>query len=279
MNASAEPMSPPAWRYLLVLLLVTCLGLSGCTSRAKTPADQQQRALNSLKGHTWFDSDKVSYRRPKVSNELDVPTRVSGWEAVSNPITPGTPRRNWGNWNWDFFGLSLSAFVWLGLGLLLAALAMLLAVVSVQSWNPGKQLTKQTQAIEIDPTRVADLPFEAQAEMQDPLEAARRMAGAGDYDGAAQFLYGYMLLALDRAGQIVLHRGKTNRMYMLELSGQRVLRDLLQPAMLAFEDVFFGRKAIERARFTQLWNNLDQFHRELQPAMQGRELTAEVVST
>ncbi len=141
-------------------------------------------------------------------------------------------------------------------------------------WAQPKSLRKQSNAIAIDPTRVVDLPFDAREEMLDPLQAARKMAEAGDYDGAVQYLYGYMLLALDRAGQIVLHRGKTNRMYMLEL-GSRTLRDLLKPTMLAFEDVFFGRHAIDRARFTQLWNNLDQFHAELAPVMQGQQLASE----
>ncbi|MGN6134986.1 MAG: hypothetical protein ACTHOU_10820, partial [Aureliella sp.] len=67
--------------------------------------------------------------------------------------------------------------------------------------------------------------------------------------------------------KIVLHRGKTNRMYWHELGSNRQLRELLLPAMLAFEDVFFGRHSIDRERFFAIWNQLDNFHRMLAPAI------------
>lgn len=263
----------------LCLIFLCMLALQvGCTTRAKDAADQQQRAIDTLKGRPWLDSEKMAYKPPNVSNEFDSPVRVNGWEAPPpKPKAAPAPGRTWGTgWSLGFFDGGFAVIVWVILGASLLFLAAVLAGFSMKSWSRSKRLSKQVNAITIDPTRVVDLPFEAQVEMNDPLEAARRMASAGDYDGAVQFLYGYMLLALDRAGQIVLHRGKTNRMYMFELSGSRPLRDLLQPAMLAFEDVFFGRHVIDRERFTQLWNNLDRFHQELHPVMQGRELATEV---
>lgn len=257
------------------------MGIAGCTRRAKDSADQEQRAMETLKGRPWYDSEKLAYRPPKTSVDFDSSVRVDGWETPPKSATPTpAPTATTGSWRWGLFDGGFAAIVWFGLGIALIALAAVLAGSSMRLWGGNKRLSQQAKAITIDPARVADLPFEAREEMQDPLEAARRMATAGDYDGAVLFLYGYMLLALDRAGQIVLHRGKTNRMYMFELSGQRMLRDLLQPAMLSFEDVFFGRHATSRERFTELWNNLDRFHKELEPVMQGRELvTAEVAST
>lgn len=273
--------------FALMLQLWLCIcGLSlvafqmGCTAKAKDAADQEQRALDTLKGRPWYDAEKQAYRTPNVSSEFDSSIRVNGWEAAPKPPKPTPPpAAGGGNWNWGFSGLDFSIIVWVILGIALIVLAVVLAGSSMKNWGRTQRLSKQLDAIQIDPTRVVDLPFEAESAMQDPLEGARRLAMAGDYDGAVQYLYGYMLLALDRAGQIVLHRGKTNRMYMFELSGQRTLRDLLQPTMLAFEDVFFGRHAIDRERFTMLWNNLDRFHQELQPVMQGRELAGEVVPT
>ena len=261
-------------------LLVMAMGVSGCTKRAKDSVDQEERAMETLKGRPWYDSEKLAYRPPKTSSDFDSPVRLNGWEATPKAPSPAPPPGGTlGNWRWGLFDGGFAAIVWLILGVALIALAIVLAGTSMKFWGGRKRLNLQAKAIAIDPARVVDLPFEAQQEMQDPLEAARRMASVGDYDGAVLFLYGYMLLALDRAGQIVLHRGKTNRMYLFELGGQRVLRDLLQPAMLAFEDVFFGRHPTSSARFTELWNNLDRFHKELEPVMQGRELvTAEVAS-
>lgn len=271
----ATSMRPFIWLACLLALYAAPLG---CTRRAENATDQQQRAMETLKGRSWYDSKNLAYRPPEVSRQFDSPIRVNGWEWVPPAPKTTAPGRAWGNWNWSLFDGGISVFVWLCLGIGLLVLALILAGSSMKFWSQPKKLSRQANAIAIDPARVVDLPFEARDEMQDPLQAARRMAEGGDYDGAVQFLYGYMLLALDRAGQIVLHRGKTNRMYMFELSGQRRLRELLQPAMLAFEDVFFGRHPIDRTRFTQLWNNLDAFHNELAPVMQGREMATEVAS-
>ena len=153
------------------------------------------------------------------------------------------------------------------LGIALVGVAILLAVVSVRNWRPVASHADLFKAIAIDPARVADLPFEAQIEMQDPLAYARHLVSQGFYDEAILFLYGYMLLALDRAGKIVLHRGKTNRMYLHELVNEPRLRELLVPAMLAFEDVFFGRHRLEPQRFLKIWAQLDNFHRALAPAI------------
>ncbi len=268
-------------------LVMGCVGLlclavltSGCTTRAKDSANQEQRAMDTIKGRSWYDSEKLAYRPPKVSREFDTDVRVNGWEAEEKPTNPAPPpaRGAWRNWTLGAFDSGLAIFIWVALAIGLVILAILLAGSSVKGWSRKKQLSKKAKAIVIDPARVVDLPFESKVEMDDPLETARRLASSGDYDAAVQYLYGYMLLALDRAGQIVLHRGKTNRMYMFELSGLRTLKDLLQPAMLAFEDVFFGRHSIDQARFTQLWSNLDLFHRELEPVMQGRELAAEAAN-
>lgn len=280
-NTKTRPSVAQIVKFWLCICMLSLVAFQiGCTSKAKDAADQEQRALETLNGRPWYDAEKQAYRTPTVSSELDSPIRVNGWEAAPKPPKPTPPPAAGGaNWNWGFSGMDFSIIVWVVLGIALIALAAVLAGASMKNWRGTQRLSKQLDAIQIDPTRVVDLPFEAESAMQDPLEGARRLAMAGDYDGAVQYLYGYMLLALDRAGQIVLHRGKTNRMYMFELSGQRTLRDLLQPTMLAFEDVFFGRHAIDRDRFTMLWNNLDRFHQELQPVMQGRELASEVVPT
>ncbi len=282
----ASQRRAPTARPIQLAYLLLCLAfLTGCTEKAKDATGQQRNAMKTLSGRLWYDDEKVAYRRPKVSAGYDTPIRTDGWESVPKTFTPkptpapGTTRP----WALSLFDGSFSVLAWILIGVLLIVVAVLLAGTSVRSWSRKKVLPKKVQAIDIDPARVVDLPFESRVEMNDPLDSARRLAMAKDYNGAVLFLYGYMLLALDKAGHIVLHRGKTNRMYLFELAGHRPLKELVSPAMLAFEDVFFGRHDIDHDRFTKLWNSLETFHLELQPAMQGKELVkesaAEVIGT
>ncbi len=96
---------------------------------------------------------------------------------------------------------------------------------------------------------------------------------AGRYNEAVIYLYGYMLLALDQARKIHLQKGKTNRMYLRELRSNEALHKIVRQQILAFEDVFFGRYDIDAARFATLWQQLDAFHRLLQPAPAAQTAT------
>ncbi|MCC6509228.1 MAG: hypothetical protein IT423_08985 [Pirellulaceae bacterium] len=261
-----------AWPILL--LTVGSVLVAGCEKRGVDSTQQQQRALDSIKGEKWYDADKMAYRTPPVTSSLDDVIRTDGWKATPKPPPVAPPPG--GAVGTGGASAFFSVLIWVILGTALIGLALLLIMTSMRSWNLGRQMRRSTQAIEIDPTRVVDLPFEAQEEMRDPLDYARQLVANNDYDAAVLFLYGYMLLALDRAGKIVLHRGKTNRMYLFELSGERRLRELLTPTMLAFEEVFFGRHPMERIRFLELWRQLDEFHRELAPIMASRQANPQV---
>ncbi len=253
-----------------LVLTLTCfwlvsLPLVGCSRRASTPREREQQAINTLKGRSWFDSQNVAYLPPPVSEEFDDDMRTKGWPAPPESLQP-TPGRA-PLVNWSGIGDGMAIVVWVILALGLVALAVALGAVSMKSWDRSKLASKRSLQIQIDPTRVADLPFEAVEEMRDPLERSRQLANAGDYNGAILFLYGYKLLALDRAGKLVLHRGKTNRMYLMELGGERRLRELLSPTVEAFEEVYFGKYALDRARFMSLWKSVDEFHQILAAVM------------
>ncbi len=58
-----------------------------------------------------------------------------------------------------------------------------------------------------------------------------------------------------------LAKGKTNRQYLREAGRERPLASLLERTMVTFEDVFFGRRALDREGFEICWNQLDQFER------------------
>lgn len=274
------------WRLLLIAAVLS--SMTGCWSRqAANPPVQQSgddqantdgRAIKSIGARSWYDPKTQSYRAPQVKADLDHPLRRDGTQASTNSTTttpPAGKRRRLSLPDGDVLGY----IIIVGLGVALAAVATVLVIVSLRSWNPKLSQTDRFNAIEIDPSRVADLPFDAEAEMQDPLAYARLLIGRGNYDEATIFLYGYMLLALDRAGKIVLHRGKTNRMYWHELHSEPQLREFLVPAMLAFEDVFFGRHSIQPARFLKIWGQLENFHRALAPAISEATAADRAVAT
>lgn len=263
------------------LLGLALAAVVGCGS-SRTPgkqADSDQadaKALGTMGKRSWYDSAKGEYRPPKMEGDVDHPLRRNGTVAGPKSSTASsTPRGGGGTWSGPS-GELVGYLILIVLGFALLAVTVFLIGVSMRTWLPGRAVRElEHKPIAIDPTRVADLPFEAQSEMQDPLAYARHLIAQGKFDEAVIFIYGYMLLALDRAGKITLHRGKTNRMYLHELAIEGRLRDLLTPAMLAFEDVFFGRHAIEPERFRSIWGRLDEFHRALAPSIAASAPLAE----
>ena len=235
------------------------------TSAAGDARDaSDKRAKESIGSRYWYDPSTEEYRTPKISPDPDHPLRRNG--AKAGPTAPRATNTGWTGLNLPS-GEFLAYSAIIILGVTLTGLAIVLLVMSVGGWRPLRKNVDRFKAIEIDPSRVSDLPFEAQAEMHDPLAYAKQLIGLGKYEEAMLFLYGYMLLALDRAGKISLHRGKTNRMYLHELHRERQLHNYLVPAMLAFEDVFFGRHRLQPERFQKIWAQLDDFHRALAPAI------------
>ena len=125
---------------------------------------------------------------------------------------------------------------------------------------------EQAAARQSDVDRLESLPFASRGPSTDLLDEARRCYEAGDYGQAIIFLYSYQLLQLDRHQVIRLARGKTNRQYLREVRQRAGLLPLLERTMVAFEEVFFGRHRLERARFESCWEQLDSFHQHLEQA-------------
>lgn len=247
----------------LAWLLIATAGCRQQTGSTTGRADQQstaqrdERALESIGQQAWYDSATKEFRPPKISPDPDLGLRRTGTVAgpesstvnPSNSMTPFT------------FSGETAAMVMLSI-LAIALLGVLVAVLlfSFRNWLPTPP--PSISPVEFNPARVVDLPFDSDNQMQDPLSFAKQLVARGDLDAAMILLYGYMLLALDHRGRIALHRGKTNRMYLHEL-GDVQLRKMLSAAMLAFEDVFFGRHKLEPNRFYQVWDQLEMFHRRL----------------
>ena len=111
--------------------------------------------------------------------------------------------------------------------------------------------------------RVAELPFQVKRAAGDFLDEARRLYQAGQYSDAILYYYSFLLVQLDKAQVIRLAKGRTNRQYLREARVRPILSNVLEIAMVAFEDVFFGHHDLTRERFEAAWRRLDEFQLEL----------------
>ncbi len=107
--------------------------------------------------------------------------------------------------------------------------------------------------------RVEALPFLRKRSHDDLLGQARRCYEQGDYGEAIIYLFSYELVELDRHALVRLAKGKTNRQYLREARRAKPLARMVERTMVAFEDVFFGRKHLDRDRFEACWHELGQF--------------------
>jgi hypothetical protein len=172
------------------------------------------------------------------------------------------------DWNWEPWDLR-NLFVlaaWTTLGLLIAAIVAL----AIRFFRRRAARASLAGTIEQDLVVTADqvdaLPFLAERSKDDLLGQARRHYQEGNYSEAIIYLFSYQLLRLDKFSVIRLAKGKTNRQYLRETSRASTLKAMLEGTMLAFEDVFFGRRNLDRARFEACWNDLPRFEQQLESA-------------
>ncbi len=127
--------------------------------------------------------------------------------------------------------------------------------------NRGKNLGGGAEADfdeeRTDAQRMEALPFEIKP-ADNLLDVARKFAETGRYADAIIYLFSHQLVELDRAHVIRLTKGKTNRQYLREIN-LRELRSLMEQSTVAFEDAFFGHYEINKARFEQCWQRIDEF--------------------
>lgn len=110
-----------------------------------------------------------------------------------------------------------------------------------------------------DAERLEALPFPLARLPRDLLQEARQCYQRGDYSRAIVYLFSFQLVQLDKRQIIRLAKGKTNRQYLREVGPRRPLRRLLERTMVAFEDVFFGNRTLDRDRFESCWSRLSEF--------------------
>lgn len=268
-------------------ILLACLGTLSAAAQAAEPEasiEAGRRALDRGGLYPWYDAMKDDvHPLPAPDIDADDPNsdsdpasesgersgERSGSESRSRSGTRSDSDSDWGS-DGDSTRRSISppslpmlpgfqVIAWLFVA------AALLAVTYVVAWAfwsllPGRRAVRDDDdSDDEDRLRRRDaLPTVARFQAG-LLDEARRRYEAGDFDNAIVYLFCHQLVQLDRHDRIRLTRGKTNRQYLRELDPQTDLRKILQQSMSTFEDAFFGHHAIDRTRFEDCWNRLEEF--------------------
>jgi hypothetical protein len=219
----------------------------------------------------WYDAERDSLRSVPVapSDAGEFANRQSRWSAKA-PAPSTTQTTNSSLWTdvWLAFWMFLKVLFWVVVAALLAFLLYLLIAAYLRreeaELTVGARTTIRVNSAEEDAERIESLPFTVARPRGDLLDEALAMYNAGNFRQAVIYLYSYLLIQLDRHHRIRLSRGKTNRMYLGELRRQPRLREILEGTMVAFEDVFFGNHALSREAFEACWNQLDEFHQQVE---------------
>jgi hypothetical protein len=260
-----SPVEPYRACLTLALLMAVAAGL-----RAEEPTDDPaidagRKALRDSASYPWYDSETDGLRdlHAKAKADDDTDTRKTGWQWELPPVTPvnvSPPR-------WQFPTL-WSVVQYSAIALLIALIVGLVVLLiryflkMEETSASGSELSFDEKPAEID--GVEQLPFVVRRPTGDFLSEARALYEQGRYAEAIIYLYSYQLVQLDRHQHIHLSKGKTNRQYLREIRSEPTLRGMLHRTMIAFEDVFFGHHDLDRSRFEECWQRLDEFHRQLE---------------
>ncbi|MCA9189025.1 MAG: hypothetical protein R3E01_35885 [Pirellulaceae bacterium] len=245
---------------VLLAMIAACLPTDVAAAQENGPRGVDQtrsiedarRAFRDLGSFPWYDADSEELRPVEPPQRTPAPN-PSSWEVQPNRGKGFNP-----NLGWLIQGI---AYLLLAVLLLFVIWLMYMALRDKflqQDRRSGPQDLEPEHA-----TRIENLPFDLRRPTTDLLGEAERLYAAGHYGEAMVYLYSYQLVHLDKNHLIRLARGKTNRQYLRELRRRVELRFLLEVTMVAFEDFFFGNHPIDRKRFEQSWNQLEQFHQRV----------------
>lgn len=249
-----------------IALRIACLAASACLAsfaagaahaQESDPVKQGEQALRASGSFPWYDAERDAVRPVTLrSSSDDARHRESSWEYQESTW-------NWPDWDLSGAGEVVRFLLYAVLTLVaVAVLALIARLIYKLRWGDDDEgdEAQAEQEVRGDIDRVEALPFPVMRQRGDLLEAARQAYQAGRYDEAIVYYFSYQLVRLDRAQLLRLTRGKTNRQYLREVGWRSPAGAILEPTMLAFEDVFFGRHSLDRGRFESCWNRLDEFH-------------------
>lgn len=225
------------------------LGPAGGATLVQSSDDAVEKARESLskRRYPWYDSNADDYRALPPPREYD-------WDWLPDWLTDWSVGESLGGALRTF----ATAAMWTLFGLLAVAVAAVL-VYHLRHRIPDASDEREERAAEVEVDALESLPAPVR-HYDDFLAEAERRVAAGDLQSAVVFLHSYFLLALDRAGCIVLAKGKTNRRYLRELKdSQPRYAPLLDASIVQFERAFFGKLEVGREAFEALWANRGLF--------------------
>lgn len=233
---------------LRLLLLVVGAALGAATALADdSPVDDARQVLGQKK-FPWYDADRDELKPVRVVQ----PARLSD----PKPL----------NWQWSWGGMSLGQLlIWGAIVLLLIAIAaaFVWAYVNHENLSAGEEAAAAGQGRAADSARIEALPFSMRRDRRDLLGEALRHYEQGNFAEAVIYLFSHELVEMDKRQVIRLVKGKTNRQYLREIRRQPRLQRIIGQTMVAFEDVFFGNHALDRARFEACWRAVPEFNQLL----------------
>jgi hypothetical protein len=251
------------WLLGLSLACLAAGGVAG-TEERPDPVESGRRALSESASYPWYDAQADALQRIEVRAPREsAVNRDSRWQAKPSNMNLSFPAQLM-RILWEM----LRVLFWAVLVGILTLLIVLLArrYLRTQGDSPEGAETLDRSGPRVAGDVIEKLPFQLPRTQHGLLEEAQRLYEAGAFGEALIYLFSYQLVALDQHHLIRLARGKTNRQYLLELGTRRPVRGIFERTMIAFEDFFFGRHAVDRERFESCWRRLDEFHGHL-----GRE--------
>jgi hypothetical protein len=239
--------------------LVLLVGGSGAAHAQEDDSVELGREAFSRRNYPWYEPREDAVRPLRVGKKTSTQTEAKPGKSRSKDSKTSSSS---GAWGLSLFGSALQV-----VGLLLLTL-VLVAVAALIVWAFLRNETTQAQGASVvsasrEVDRVEQLPFALKRTGGDFLAEARRLAEAGNYSEAVIYLYSHLLVELDKHHVIRLAKGKTNRQYLRETRPRPALAEILEPTMVAFEDVFFGHHELEQNRFEQCAGQIAQFDVEL----------------
>ena len=259
---------------LLSLAALLSLCFAGMLySRTAVAQDARERLAEAARrslaegDYPWYDAERDDLQRLDVDAEdtEDIArNRSSDWSG--EPTARSGRRMNTG---WlGGFRYVLNVLLWgvllcLLLGLLYLLIRFLLK--RERMWaEEGAAPGEATATVRAEAERLDNLPFDIARPQGNLLDEAKHLYEQGDYQRAIVYLFSYELMHLDRHQMIHLAKGKTNRQYLRELRWQPAVSQVIHQTMIAFEDAFFGDRALTREEFETCWKQLDTFHQQVE---------------
>jgi len=256
----------------VLLLLMHPLALGQLEADESVAAGREALDHWWPRNYPWYDAEADGVRRVEIPEPWDWSWLWNGLKGARDWLWGLLP--DWDlSWLWDWLSgwdwrslLRMPATFWewaarIALVSLLVVLVYLLVRVC-RRWQGSSAKSRTESSMsdgQQDADRIEALPFPVRSGRLDLLGETRSHYLHGNYGQAIIYLFSFQLVRLDRQQIIRLTKGKTNRQYLREVGPRWALRRLLEQTMVAFEDVFFGNRRLDRARFESCWSRLDEF--------------------